>query len=65
MDNFKDYINPDSLKIMKGAKLEPAMEEANCEDKFQFVRTGYFCVDIHDKNVINRIVTLKDSFKKA
>lgn len=65
MDNFKDYINPDSLKIMKNAKLEPAMAEANCEDKFQFVRTGYFCVDIHDKNVINRIVTLKDSFKSG
>ena len=43
--------------------MEKALADAKPSDKFQFVRTGYFCVDIHDKNVINRIVTLKDSFK--
>ena len=49
---------------MKNAKLEKCLEEASCGDKFQFVRNGYFCCDVHDKNVYNRIVTLKDSFAK-
>lgn len=64
MDNYKDYVNPDSVKIMKNAKLEKSLSEADCLDKFQFVRNGYFCCDIHDKHVYNRIVTLKDSFAK-
>ena len=63
MDNFKDYLNPDSLKIMKNAKVEESFEGAKVGEKFQFVRNGYFCVDVHNDKVINRIVTLKDSFK--
>jgi len=63
MDNFKEYLNPDSLKIMKNAKIEESFEGAKVGEKFQFVRNGYFCVDIHNDRVINRIVTLKDSFK--
>ena len=65
MDNYKDYVNPDSVKIMKNAKVEKCLEDAQCGDKFQFVRNGYFCCDIHNKNVYNRIVTLKDSFAKT
>lgn len=65
MDNYKDYINPDSVKIFKNAVVEKSLEEARCGEKFQFVRNGYFCCDTHDKNVFNRIVTLKDSFAKT
>lgn len=64
MDNFKDYLNPDSLKVMSNAKVEKSIEGANPGDKFQFVRNGYFCIDLHNDRVINRIVTLKDSFAK-
>lgn len=65
MDNFKDYLNPDSLKVMKNAKIEESIEGAENGEKFQFVRNGYFCVDVHNPKVINRIVTLKDSFAKT
>ncbi len=65
MDNFKEYLNPDSLIIMKNAKVEESIEEAKDGEKFQFVRNGYFCIDMHNPRVINRIVTLKDSFKLA
>ncbi len=65
MDNFKDYLNPDSLKVMKNAKIEESIEGASNGEKFQFVRNGYFCVDVHNPKVINRIVTLKDSFAKT
>ncbi len=63
MDNFKEYLNPDSIKVYPGAKVEKSFEEAKVGDKFQFVRNGYFCIDLHNDKVINRIVTLKDSFK--
>ena len=65
MDNYRDYVNPDSGMVMKNAKVEAALSEADCGDKFQFVRNGYFVCDVHDKNVYNRIVTLKDSFAKT
>ncbi len=63
MENFKEYLNPESLIVMKNAKVEKSIEDAKPGEKFQFVRNGYFCVDIHNDKVINRIVTLKDSFK--
>ena len=63
LENMEEYLNPDSLKVMKNAKVENAVEDAKPEDKFQFVRNGYFVVDIHDPRVFNRIVTLKDSYK--
>ncbi len=65
MDNFKEFLNPDSLTIMKNAKVEESIEKATNGEKFQFVRNGYFCIDMHNPRVINRIVTLKDSFKLA
>lgn len=61
--DFTDYINPDSLKVINDAKIEPALADSNPGDRFQFVRTGYFCRDTKNPNTFNRIVTLKDSYK--
>ncbi len=59
-------LNPDSITIIKNAKLEPELMEAKAYDKFQFVRNGFFCVDNKDSKdgapVFNRIVSLKSSF---
>ena len=60
-------LNPDSLKVIKDAYVEPSFEGAGAYDRFQFVRNGYFCIDAHDSApdhlVFNRIVSLKSSFK--
>lgn len=60
-------LNPDSLKILENCKVEPALKEAKPMDSFQFLRTGYFCVDSKnsnkDKLVFNRIVSQKSSYK--
>ena len=59
-------LNPDSLKVMNDCLLEPALAKAKPEDRFQFVRQGYFCVDDKDSKegalVFNRIVSLKSSY---
>jgi glutaminyl-tRNA synthetase len=67
-EDFKEYINPDSLQILKNAFVEPHLKNAQAGAHFQFMRNGYFCVDKDSKPgavVFNRTVTLKDSFKKA
>ena len=60
-------LNPNSLTIVKDAKLEPNFEGAKAYDSYQFVRNGFFCVDAKDSApdhlVFNRIVSLKSSFK--
>ncbi len=64
--DFKDNINPDSLKIVTG-KVEPGLKNAKALDKFQFQRLGYFCVDTDsngEKLVFNRTVTLRDTWAK-
>ena len=61
--DFKDYLNPASVTVMKNAKLEESLAGAQPGDRFQFVRSGYFTPDSRDPHVYNRIVTLKDSFK--
>ena len=61
--DFKDYLNPDSVKVLQGAKLEERLKDAKPGDRFQFVRNGYFTPDSKHEGVYNRIVTLKDSFK--
>ena len=61
--NYLDYLNPESVKALENCKLEAAMATAKPGDRFQFVRMGYFCMDSHNDNTFNRIVTLKDSFK--
>ena len=67
--DFRDLLNPDSLKVLPNAKIEPYLAEiAKPEDKFQFQRIGYFCVDpdsTPDKLVFNRTIGLKDSWAKA
>ena len=65
--DFKEFINPDSLQILKHCKLEPSLKGVKPGDKFQFQRLGYFCVDNDsqpDHMVFNRTVPLRDSWKK-
>jgi glutaminyl-tRNA synthetase len=64
---FLSNLNPDSLKITKGF-IEPFIKNAKSLEKFQFERLGYFCVDkdsIGDKLILNRTVTLKDTWAKV
>ena len=65
--NYLDFINPDSLEVIKGAKLEAFLKDTKPADRFQFLRTGYFCADSKDSSpehlVFNRAVSLKDSYK--
>lgn len=64
--DFKDYINPESLKVVKGF-AEPSLKEATLNDHFQFMRKGYYCLDRDtngDKLIFNRTVTLKDGWAK-
>ncbi len=66
--DFTDRLNPDSLKVLTGCKVEPAIAKSNVGDRFQFLRMGYFAKDpdsVSDKIVFNRIVPLKDSWAKA
>lgn len=64
--SFLDNINPDSLVVLQGCRAEPSLAQAQPEDRFQFEREGYFCVDPKDsapgKPVFNRTVTLRDSW---
>ncbi|MDK2858694.1 MAG: glutaminyl-tRNA synthetase [Verrucomicrobiota bacterium] len=63
--DFKEYLNPDSLKIVTGV-IEPGLAEADAGDRFQFERIGYFCADSEtpvDKPVFNLTVGLRDSWK--
>lgn len=65
--DFRDQINPDSLHVIEGAYIEPALMEGKPEDKFQFLRKGYFCMDkdsSSDKPIFNRTVTLRDTWAK-
>ncbi len=59
-------LNPHSLEVLSDALVEPALAEAQAEDKYQFVRNGFFCADLKDSApgapVFNRIVSLKSSF---
>ena len=65
--DFLEALNPDSLKVLENAKVEPSLATAKPGDSFQFMRQGYFCVDNRDSTpehlVFNRSVSLKDSFK--
>lgn len=67
-EDYRSYLNPDSLKIVRGVMMEPSLKEAKKGDRFQFERIGYFCVDSKDefeeKPVFNRTVQLKDSWAK-
>jgi glutaminyl-tRNA synthetase len=66
--DFRELLNPDSLKVLSNVKIEPYLAEiAKPEEKFQFQRIGYFCVDLDSKPehlIFNRTITLKDSWAK-
>ncbi|HEX8460138.1 MAG TPA: glutamine--tRNA ligase, partial [Segetibacter sp.] len=65
--DFKDYINTDSLQVLSNVYIEPALANANHEERYQFLRKGYFCLDedsTADKLVFNRTVSLKDTWAK-
>ena len=67
--DFLDYLNPNSLEVLTGCKLEAALASAKPGESWQFMRQGYFCADSKDSKpdslVFNRSVKLKDSFKPA
>jgi len=66
--DFLDCLNPGSLEVLEGCKLEASLANAQPSDRFQFLRLGYFCADSKDSKpgalVFNRAVSLKDGFKK-
>jgi glutaminyl-tRNA synthetase len=67
-EDFKTFINPNSLEIITSAKVEPALKDAKLGDRFQFIRKGYFTLDsmlsTEGKLVFNRTVGLKDAWAK-
>ena len=63
--DYKDYLNPDSVQVLKGAKLEASLADAKPGETFQFVRMGYYTPDSKNPGVFNRAVTLKDSYSKT
>ncbi len=66
-DDFESCLNPDSLKIISGAKVEPSLVSSGPGTRFQFLRKGYFCTDndsTDSKPVFNRTVSLRDSWAK-
>ena len=67
VDDYRPVINPASLEIVAGARVEPSAATAPPGTRFQFERIGYFCVDTDstpDRPVFNRTVTLKDTWAK-
>ena len=63
----REFLNPDSLSVIKGCKVEPSLADARPLDKYQFQRVGYFCVDYDSREgklVFNRTVQLKDTWAK-
>jgi glutaminyl-tRNA synthetase len=65
--DFKEHINPDSLKILTECKLEPSLLNVEKGSRFQFERKGYFYVDsdsTKEKSIFNRIVTLRDEWAR-
>lgn len=66
-EDFLDKLNPDSLRVLKGCKVEPSLAKEEGTASYQFMRQGYFCRDLDstpEHLVFNRSVSLKDSFKK-
>ena len=66
--DWKDYLNPKSLEVLPGARLEPSLRDAAPQSRWQFERMGYFCVDRRDSKpgrlVFNRTVTLRDEWAR-
>ncbi len=67
-EDYKSNLNENSIKIVENVFIEPFVKDFKAGDRFQFDRTGYFCIDIdstEDKPVFNRTVSLKDSWGKS
>ncbi|MCI7338020.1 MAG: glutamine--tRNA ligase/YqeY domain fusion protein [Bacteroidales bacterium] len=65
--DFRELLNPDSLKVVQGVRVEAALAKAQPLDKFQFLKVGYFCVDpdsTAEHLIFNRTVALKDTWAK-
>ncbi|MCL7488215.1 MAG: glutamine--tRNA ligase/YqeY domain fusion protein [Desulfobulbaceae bacterium] len=66
--DFKEFLNPTSLEVLDNCVLEPSLKDASPDNRYQFERQGYFCLDAGDsspdKPVFNRIVTLRDTWAK-
>ena len=66
--DFKDYLNPDSVKVIKQAYIEPYLADADLKSRYQFIRKGYYCLDSDstpENLVFNQTVGLKDAWAKA
>lgn len=67
-EDFTVHLNPDSLEVLTGCVVEPGLASATLEDRFQFIRHGYFCLDSVDSRpdalVFNRTVSLRDTWAK-
>ncbi|MBM3998459.1 MAG: glutamine--tRNA ligase/YqeY domain fusion protein [Planctomycetes bacterium] len=66
-ESYLDGLNPDSLRVLRGCRVEPSLAEARVGDRFQFERQGYFCLDDDSKPgslVFNRTVPLRDTWAK-
>lgn len=66
-DNWRDHINPNALEVLKQCKVEPSLSNTKPQDRYQFERLGYFCVDDDSgggRLVFNRTVTLRDTWAK-
>ena len=65
--DYREFLNPESLEVLADCKVEPSLGNAQPGDRFQFERIGYFCIDPDSSDrqlVINRTVTLRDSWAK-
>ncbi|MGM0633308.1 MAG: glutamine--tRNA ligase/YqeY domain fusion protein [Pseudomonadota bacterium] len=69
VEDFRDCLNPDSLRVLKGCLVEPSLKGMTPGEHFQFEREGYFCTDSRDSRpdglVFNRAVSLRDSWAKV
>jgi len=66
--DFKDYLNPNSIEVIKNAYIEPYLANADVNSKYQFIRKGYYCFDKEstpDRLIFNRTVGLKDAWTKG
>ncbi len=66
-ESWKNFINPNSLEVVRDCKVERSLANTKPQDRFQFERLGYFCVDDESKPgklVFNRTVTLRDTWAK-
>ncbi len=66
--DFKDYLNPNSIEVIKQAYIEPYMSNASKDIRYQFIRKGYYCLDddsTPELLIFNRTVSLKDAWAKT